>query len=210
MPTGYTADIAKPETTFEDFAKHCARNFGAFIHLRDEAYDGTMPRQEVSNYHAKRIIALEAEKVRLGNMTIIEAEAKAKAEFESRKERAIQSVRDNMVLKARYEQFLEKAKAYKPPTPEHENYRKFMIKQIEESIDFDCNISYSMEDLSKYKPLSGAGWKRAQYKHIEKDLAYAEKHIREEIERVAGRNGWIDALEQSLKPGDSEDHNMAA
>lgn len=41
MPTGLTNPIyeGRENFTFEDFAMRCARNFGAFVDLRDEPLD---------------------------------------------------------------------------------------------------------------------------------------------------------------------------
>jgi len=200
MPTSYTDDLKKPETTFEDFAKHCARAMGAFIMVRDEPYDGTMPRSEVSDYHAKYIDSLEVEAANLEKMTLSEAFEKASTEFEEMRTRALDNISEKMVLKVRYERMLEKAKAYMPPTSDHNEYKKFMIEQLEKSIQGDCTITYSMDDIKsgKYKPLSGETWLKNKKARIAQQLERHHEKLREEISRTADRNAWIDKLEESL------------
>ena len=46
MPTGYTAEILNGEIkTFPEFAKKCARAFGAMIHMRDDSLDATYKKK---------------------------------------------------------------------------------------------------------------------------------------------------------------------
>ena len=93
---------------------------------------------------------------------------------------------------------LSKVYSWFPPTPDHENLKKFMIEQITRSIDFDCDTHFAMKrltDLSKANPLDkyNEALRRAY-----DDVVRHETELLKERERNADANKWIAALYDSL------------
>ena len=199
MPTGYTADIEK-DMSFEDFVLRCSRNFGATMHQRDDDMkDKPKLRGVESSYHvdalsnAKKTVAeLEAmagvnSRTEYGKKVIEEETASGQKYFNKA-----------VALRNKYEAMLRKVYSWFPPTPDHENLKKFMIDQITQSITHDCDTHFTMKrltDLSKANPLDkyNEALKRAY-----KDVEYHETELYKERERNAGANKWIAALYDSL------------
>lgn len=199
MPTGYTANIEN-DITFEDYVLGCARAFGATMHQRDDNMkDKPKLRNIESSYHvdalseAKKTVAeLEAmvgvnDRTKYGKKVIEEETASEQKYFN-----------EKVSLRNKYEAMLQKAYNWFPPTPDHENLKTFMIEQITQSIDFDCNTKYTMDrltELSKANPLDK--YKddlRRAYKNVE----YHETELMKERQRNVDANKWISALYDSL------------
>jgi hypothetical protein len=199
MPTGYTADIEK-DMSFEDYVLGCSRAFGATMHQRDDNMkDKPKLRGVESSHHidalsrAKKTVA-ELEAMRGVNdrtafgKKLIEEEAASEQEYFNKK----------VSLRNKYEAMLSKSYNWHPPTPDHENLKKFMIEQITTSVEFDCDIKYAMDRLtalSKANPLDKykEALDRAYW-----EVQYHETELLKERERNADANKWIAALYDSL------------
>jgi len=196
MPSGYTSEIANG-ITFERFALGCARAFGALIIMRDDPKDAPIPEAfEPSPHYAQWLRAAEAERDRLREMTndqirdaAAQAHKTAHAKWKKRK-----AERED--LRQKYETMLAQARAYVPPSPEHVEFKNFMVSQIEQSIAFDCDKRWDNEP----QPVDHMEWHRKQTEEAVRKVAqYAEEHAKE-IERTNQRNTWIRLLRESLSP----------
>jgi hypothetical protein len=203
MPTGYTAAIADG-ITFREFALTCARQFGACVTLRDEPMGGEhIPEKfEESDYSKKAMAAAILRVAELEAMSEGEIEAaaaahnaKAEAEFYRRKQQ-------NDDLLAKYKAMLAEVEAWAPPTKDHVGMKDFMRQQIAESIKFDC---YKIERPIPVAPLR---WHSDAISAARNSVNYYTEEVRKERERVAGRNGWIAALRESLPADEDRDREM--
>lgn len=196
MPTGYTADIANGKITdFTEYALQCARNFGACITLRDEPMSSEIPEFEPSDYNAKALD--KAEKDLLKFLTMKESQRRELHEAEHAKhiEEAEQGIADKVERRQRYESMLAKAKSFKSPSPDHDNYAKFIVNQLEESIEWDCGTSY-YDELKQ--PIMFETWQSNRIKDLRRDIEYHRKAHREEVERTESRNRWVQQLKEAL------------
>jgi hypothetical protein len=193
MPTGYTADIAKG-ITFQQFAMNCARAFGALIMMRDEPSDAEIPAQfEPSTHYVDWANEARAKLATMQAMSIAEVERAAEDAY-SEQLASWQRSRDEAVdLRNKYNAMLAQAVQWTPPTPEHEGLLDFMVKQIQESIKFDC---YEMEPPSRREATS---WHNEQIAHLKKNIVRYDAEQAQEVERTRGRNDWVSALRDSLK-----------
>jgi hypothetical protein len=91
---------------------------------------------------------------------------------------------------------LEKAKAYKSPSPDHDGLAEFMRSQLLESICYDCNTSYYEERIER---IPYDLWRAERQAALERDIAYHRKHHAKEIERTQSRNEWVRKLKESLE-----------
>lgn len=98
---------------------------------------------------------------------------------------------------------LEKVEAWIPPTKDHDHLKEFMITQLRESIDFDCNPDYYNADLTQLlirgeNKLSAEQIRNDKRNHLEEDLKYYQNKLYEEKKHVAAANEWIKDLYKSL------------
>jgi len=196
MPTGYTANIEKG-ISFPEFALHCARAFGALIHMRDSASDAEIPDEiKPSEYHK---IAIDEALIKLNEakkMTL--EEAKTKAEIERAEAIKFYEKYDDDKLKLlhKYKSMLHKVEMWQPPTPDHIEMKLFMMQQINSSIDFDCTIYPHGENKLKK---SVAEWRQENIDKCAENLGYHVKEWEAEVQRCKDRTEWIRALRASLR-----------
>lgn len=196
MPTGYTAGVCDGTITdFTEYALQCARNFGACVTLRDEPLGSEIPEFEASDYNATKLA--EAEKALAEFLAMPEPERREMhaAEHARNIESAERGIAEKKEQQQRYEAMLKKAKAFKSPSPDHDNYAKFIVSQLEESIQWDCDTSY-YEKLKTPVPYSK--WKSKKVKDLTGDIEYHTKGHSEELERTASRNKWVRQLKEAL------------
>lgn len=196
MPTGYTADI-KDGIDFKTYAMNCARAFGACVMLRDEPGGGDrIPDTfEPSDYHLKAVEKAQGELAALEAMTNAELEHAAASSWNVAEIDRLMRLEDKRKQREAYEAMLAKAVAWKAPTPDHEELRKFMYEQIEKSIDFDCGGAY---DKMPSLRLTGEAWFAEQSAKLSRDVRYHEKEYAGEVSRAATRTEWVRALRAAL------------
>lgn len=200
MPTGYTAKVEDGTVTeLRDYMLICARAFGALIMMRDEPMDAPIPEkfEPSTDYYDKQIVTLTAEISRLSAMTSDEALTESlAANNEARRRHREYEAADQLRLD-RHLAMAEKVKAWEPPSPEHVEYKAFMLQQLEASSQW----LGSKRDLP---PMSvGEAWRQERLADLTDSLARATKGRADEIERTAKRQKWVDDLRASL-PAASE------
>lgn len=197
MPTGYTAAIAD-DITFDDFVISCARGMGALVMMRDEPANAPIPeRFEPSDYHTKKIAEATATLDRLAGMTEADAEQAASDAHEAEIAAQASAIHRNDTLREKYNAMLAKVVAWKSPSADHDGFKKFMVEQITQSIDFDCDNSYYRDQ--KHTKLTGAEWLAQEEANARKDIACHDAQNAKEIERTEARNTWLRLLRESLK-----------
>lgn len=198
MPTGYTAAIhdGVREITFREFASECARAFGAAIMLREEPHGPIPPKLPAEDsYHRDALAKAERALREARDMPLREAGRLAKEAHESEVADVARRERERKARVKRYRAMLGKVRAWTPPTPDHHGLKDFMVQQLEESMRFDCG---------------GRRWEAGprktaeQFKHDAvaqalRDVEYHAKNLREDLERHANRQAWVDALYASLE-----------
>ena len=196
MPTGYTAEIYEgKKPTFQEFAMGCARAFGACIMLRDEPTSTPIPEKfEASTYHVKALAEATENLLLLQGMTEEAKATGAELYNQRQRERYLESVEKHNRMLKDYSEMLMAAQSWAPPTPEHENFKAFMISQLKESMEFDCHTPEAPETVTPEV------WFANQLKSANWSLAYHQKEDVKEKERTDGRNAWISDLRKSLDP----------
>jgi hypothetical protein len=198
MPTGYTADI-KDGISFETFIINCARAFGACIELRDEPGGGDRIPEAFapSSYHADALAKARAGLAALEAMTPAELERAAADEYDRAETSRVMRLAEIEAQRAAYEAMLTKAKAWVPPTGEHQGLQSFMVEQITRSIDFDCGTDYYNKPTER---LTGSAWADQRRESLARDVSYHTKHYAEDVELAKSRTEWVQQLRASLKP----------
>lgn len=195
MPTGYTAGVGDGSiTSFAEYAKNCARAFGALIHLRDEPNAEFPESIQPSSYHADRLS--EA----LNEFKIFESlpTEELYAQFEQNKKdqikSAIDAINEKKNIRLRYEKMLAIAKQFIPPTTQHIEYSKFIVDQIEKSISFDCDDKYSIESLTNAENLTYEEWYNKKIENFKWSIEYHTRNSQEENQRAINKTVWIQEL----------------
>lgn len=199
MATGYTHDI-KNGITFEQFALSCARNFGACIEMRDDPSDKPIPKKfKVDSYHVKELKEAKTKLKNIKKLSLSKCEKLAQKEFKEEANRLNEMIEDSTSLQAKYKEMLEKVTNYVPPTPDHVGLKEFMVSQIKQSMEFDCDVTYYKKQLDEVKLLKGEEFKAKEIVNYSRDIAYHQEQFRKEKERVERNNKWISKLRESLK-----------
>ena len=178
----------------------CARAFGALIMMRDEPQNAEIPEAfEASAYHKDAIEKAAMELKELLAMDQLTAAAKAKEAHQKHIDYHTEAIAKDEALAAKYKAMLAEVEAYKSPSPDHDNFKKFMADQITESVKFDCGSNYHREAIESGKLMSGEEWILAEKKRLEDSMEYHKKHYQEELDRTKNRNEWLQKLRDSLQ-----------
>lgn len=196
MPTGYTADLMNNGQTFEEFAMGCARAFGACITMRDEPRSTPVPDKfDPSDWHGK-LLERTKEKVRkleaLSKSERIEygQEAKEKDIGEAR-----ESLKKRNAENQRLNDMMADVSRWLPPTPEHKEFKEFMLEQLKTSLN---STTYSTENLAKAEAKSPLEYYNEALSVAKRSIEYHAQHNLKEIELAWGRTEWVRHLRESL------------
>jgi hypothetical protein len=202
MPTGYTSDLYDgKEVTFQNFVLHCARALNVFVELREEPQDEPIPDLFTPNsFHDEQRRAAEAKIARLEGLSDEEADELARSSYETAKREFEELVASRTQRRGRYLAMLTQVRQWTPPSPDHEGLKAFMIQQLEDSMQSDCDMTFitapELQTAAEYKEQLLAAARRS--------LEYHAREYRMEVERVAKRNQWVRLLRQSLANSASE------
>jgi bisphosphoglycerate-dependent phosphoglycerate mutase len=179
MPTGYTAAI-KDGISFKDYVLRCSKAIGYFYHMRDDDL-GKPPVINEDTYYQDQLKEL-IEKMKNPDRYSIEEYNKDVLEEREYKEKRFQEVQD---LREKYEQMLKECKSWDVPS-ELDELKKFMIQQIESSIDFDC------DPFEPYQQPSYEEWKDAKIKKEKWSFDYYSEEANIEQERNEQKRKWFE------------------
>lgn len=203
MPTGYTAEIYEgKDVKFKDFAMDCARSFGAFASLRDTP-EAELPESiqlDVSFYEnivedsRKKIIDIE-------NLSDEEISAIIKKDRSEKISDLEKEIENKKTIRKNYESMLKEAKSWNPPSKEHSNLKKFMIEQLETSIQYDCNVEAPEDELKRVSnsaPESVERYRKNVVSSAEDDIEFYTEKIHKMIAKNYDTNLWIKQLRESF------------
>lgn len=196
MPSGLTSKIyeGKP-ITMEEYILKCARQFGGFMHMRDEDYNAPfIPRKVDLAYFDNNIARAKEQLEHYKSLTVEEVEQEVEEDYKFALDRHHDRVNKSLEILKRYDSMLEKVIAWEPPTAEHLNLKDFAIKQIQESIEWDCDIvkmSYPVKE-------SADVWLKNSIDGAQRTLDHYIKRKEEEIKNVESANKWVYDLLESL------------
>ncbi|MDY8021095.1 hypothetical protein [Paenibacillus polymyxa] len=195
MPTGYTSDIYEGrEVHAKDFILKCARAFGATIDMRDEPLNKEIPVFKPSPYYSNSLDKAIEKLKYYQTMTIEEATVFAEEAYLDSVAVHYKRLETTRLLRKRYEDLLDEIDSWNHPTPDHLELKRFCIKQIKDSIKFDCDISFISPPIGKTpEEYIADGIKSAQ-----SDIEYYTKEHKKEVERINERNRWVEELKSSL------------
>jgi len=197
MPTGYTAKLMDEGQPFRDFVMGCARAMGALVTMRDDPSDAEIPeRFECSKYYPKAEQEARARVALLEGMSDTERVAFGEQQRDAELARHREVVAEAEKANARLEAMADEVRTWVPPTTDHIGLRDFMIEQLYISAATDTYTPRRVAVLEAMTPV--ALWEEA-LTGAREHLECATKGLREEAERIAGRNEWVAKLRASLE-----------
>ena len=198
MPNGYTACIEEG-ATFEKFALTCARAFGALFCLRDESIDTPIPDEIKPNLFYKEQVWEASQKLeKLHLMTPAQAAIKANEEYDKELIEHHAAIKNHDDLRLKYQAMIQQVQNWEPPTKDHTGLKKFMLEQLQSSLDSDCDNSYYFEHVPV--KLSPSEWRDHALTQATNDLRYYQMKYDAEIKKCEESTQWLRDLRHSLKP----------
>lgn len=199
MPTGYTSGIIDGTTeTFQDFAKQCMRAFGATIHMRDESMSKEYEPRTPSDYHTKALKTANEKLKQAEKLTDSEIITDRKKQIEESRIYHTKRIEEIKVARQKLDEFLTKAKGFKPPTEDHEGIAKFMVEQIETTINHDGDTKYHDEELAKIgaqlETINTDDIRNDMVACANRDIDYHTKEHNAELKRCEDSNKWVTDL----------------
>ena len=185
-----TIPIAEdPTDTFEKFVWRCARRVGP----NQEGTGRIMPRKVEPSYaedvvrSAERLAALR----RMGPEAIRTLQELERATY-SRRTPENEGAREAKRL--RFETMRVRAEAWEPPTPDHVDLKRTMMRLLQDEIE--RHSPRPPEECPP--PKTPEAWIAERIQWAEEDLKRAKEHLNAAIAEVAEFNDWNAALEESV------------
>lgn len=173
MATGCTSKIHDGDQSFEDFVLTCARAFGGYIEQGDN----------LSDCHEKSLNQAKKD-LELFNSTSPEKHHRQFLQYiADSRESNNKAVQENLALKSRNQKMLDKVKNWKCPSAKHVELKKFMIEQLESSIDcdYDCDFSYYDRANKELENLEYEDWLKYKLTTIENNIKYHTEENKKEL-----------------------------
>jgi hypothetical protein len=192
MPTGYTSTIYDGnDVDFASFAAKCASGLGFFI---DTVAQASEEQPLPGSYYAVELAQAEAKLSGIEGWTEEQADWRAQAAYD----RTVRVYREVMATRAaaqaRYQAMLTQARAWVPPTTEHEILKDFMIGQLQESIAQDCD----MDGFPPPERPTAAAYKEQQLAAARRQVAHCAEELDKVAKQAERRADWVRELRESL------------
>ena len=203
MPTGYTSYIKDGEiTSGKEFLKLCTRAFGIAVDLKDESLDVPTPNHfEPHPYYEKAYKDSLVSREKAYSMTLEEVKEDIISKYNANKGRAEKILEEYKDEDEKYLKVREEVEKWTPPTPEHENLKKFCLEQIDMSLNTDLYEWYEKDINKELDTSDGAIRKYIDDLKDQEDekVNRAYKKYQAELKRVEEKNLWMKQFLDSLE-----------
>ena len=200
MATGYTTKICAGEQSLSEFVLGCARAFGACIEQRDDPMDDLPKIPKTSNQERDKsdLANMKKELATLRKMSkqdrIELGEKKQKKEVTFFKKR----IKEKKIVRARLVKMLKQVNDWIPPSKDHDELKKFMIDQLNSTIQHDGDTEYYSRQLSEEERKTPLDYYDEELKSVNRRIENEKENIKKLQERTADRGKWITDLYESL------------
>ena len=203
MPTGYTSYIKDGKiTSGKEFLKLCTRAFGIAIDLKEESLDVPTPSHfEPHPYYEKAYKDSLSSREKAYSMTFEEVKEDIISKYNDNKGRAEKILEEYKDEDKKYLKVREEVEKWNPPTPEHENLKKFCLEQIDMSLNTTL-YEWCEKDINKELDTSEDTIRKYidnLKDYADEKLKRAYKNWQEELRRVEEKNLWMRQFLDSLE-----------
>ena len=200
MPTGYTS-LIKDGISFEKFVFECSQ---AFIpQARDEHFKDWPEFKPSTEYHQK---GYDEALDNLGKYSKISDEdllIEMNKKYDEEVASIHKYIEEHKDLLEKYVAMRSKVSLWIPPTSDHEGLKKFMLEQIDKSIEFDCESTYYKDQLErmakKHVNISLNDYRKEILDQCSTGLQYHKAEMHKEEVRISKTNLWVNTLKNSVK-----------
>ena len=198
MPTGYTAKLMGEGQSFKEFAMLCARAMGACISMKDDPFDKTIPEKfSSSDYYTENLQRAKNQLKKFKKTSSSEIQLWGSSQIEKMLESTTKAYNVSKEEDQRLSDMKKHVLNWNPPTPEHENFKKFMLEQID--VSFNNMSDYYNRELKNIKKLTPNKVFVNQLKTIEGQIKYYNEQMKNETKSIESKNNWISELRNSLE-----------
>jgi len=204
MPTGYTHKLCNgTQTSFKEFATGCMRAFAACTHIKDAPTDKEYEPMIASDYHKKALVEARQEMAKLSMTSDSSLLYQKREEIKNSITHCIEPIAEALIVKNRLVDMQCKVNAWMPPTADHYNFKKFMLRQLQITISSDGQ-SYREKDLLGLREINldeidPSEIRAEKTKEIQRSIDYHAKKYEETLQNVISKNLWVTQLLESLK-----------
>lgn len=203
MPTGYTSYINDGKiTSGKEFLKLCTRAFGIAVDLKDKSLDVPTPNHfEPHPYYEKAYKDSLVSREKAYSMTLEEVKEDIISKYNDNKGRAEKILEEYKDEDKKYLKVREEVEKWIPPTPEHEDLKKFCLEQINMSLNTSL-YEWCEKDINKELDTSDDTIKKyidILRDNADENLKRAYKNWQEELRRVEEKNLWMKQFLDSLE-----------
>jgi len=195
MATDYTREVGRGEISFRDFVLKCSRISGMIDIL---AFNDPIPKEFVpAPYHEEDLAKSREQLQRVRNMTLQETEDEANKRYEQQLEKLNQDREKSDQARRNYELMMGQVRAWQPPAPKYKPIKKFMMGELEKSIQGE-NRHYG-EFLSKLpEKQTGEEYRARLIETAERGVSADASLYEREVQLAKERTEWARPLLDSL------------
>jgi hypothetical protein len=166
--------------------------------MQDLPWDAPIPEHvPLDNSIMPKIQAAHDRLVQLLEMLPTEAEDLSRLEYLSAKTKRQEMLKAAKVRLVFYNEMMTKVKAWQAPTPEHENFKEFLVQELLSSIAVDCDTKSLGDEPAQ---ISGEIWREYQIKLVRAELEYLNKAQAHADTQAFDDDAWLARLRLSLDP----------
>lgn len=190
--TGYTRELIENGQPFANFVMGCARGFVG--QMRDRS--GDIPTSfKVDDYHKGELKAAERKLAKLKKMT-----AEQRLAYGQRVKKALLKAERGILAKSeeenkRVEDMIVQVKAWRAPSKNHQNLKKYMLEWLAEEID---DLTFNLDRIKYIESRREHYFWNGAYKGAVEDVAYHTKELKLDVKDTLYINNWLKQLRGSL------------
>lgn len=193
MPTTYTDSLYRGEVSFRDFALCCLRGIDHLHLMRGLPLGTPIPEKftPAPNHlmEGRRILARLTELMTVADKTWITG--MARADYKKRRDDYLTALDRSIALRGRYLAMRQQVCNWQP-TPEGEGLREFMLAQLDQSIEDDCDGNVEPSRLTTDE------WHEREMAKARRDLVYHFAEHAKASNRAAKSTAYVQAILASL------------
>lgn len=189
-------------TDLEQFAKKCILAFGATEHMQkeDQESDEYIQREADESYE-KELLEMEKSLEFIKNMSdkdILQSHTTYLSSELEYYESDLNRIRES---KSRIEKILENAKSWEIPSEDHQEFKEFMIDDLEEGLKKGCDESHHLKRIEEIKEelkMDANSVRERILKGATEDMERQKKDIETEKQLASDSNLWVEKIIESF------------
>src|ERR1019366_2046361 len=195
MPTGYTEKLMTKGQTFQEYAMLCARNFGACVMRREDPMSAPIPEMfEPREYYVEELRKTKEKLVHLQSLSPTDADRHGQKNKDESVGFYEAMLAREIAENQRLDEMTVQVEKWKPPTPDHQGMKEFMLEQIKVSRH---DTTWVREELKAQRLKPATEFFAQELTAARREIVRYAKEQADEVARANSRTAWIQALRKS-------------